>query len=274
MKSSSNSSKGEGNTKPHPSIKKKQISPAKRWCFTLNNYTEEDISSIVPVIKDLCDIYIIGKEVGEKGTPHLQGFINFKKKSRPLSIFDNQKIHWEKSKGTNEDNEEYCSKDGDVLITFGFKKKPRTIHRKDFYKWQEDISKIIEKPCAWDCRKIYWYWGSAGLGKTQFCKWCCVNLGAVVIGGSTRHILAQVQNQEAPIYIVLLSYGDEMVAYRALEQIKDGLFSSAFGCDNNKMEIRDAPHLIVIGNEPPNMDDRNFHPGKYKVREIDEHLLI
>lgn len=56
------------------------------------------------------------------------------------------------------------------------------------------------------------------------------------------------------------------------KQIKDGLFSSAFGCDNNKMEIRDAPHLIIIGNEPPNMDDRNFHPGKYIVREISEQV--
>jgi len=270
--SSSNSSKGEGNTKPLPSKKKTQISPAKRWCFTLNNYKDEDISSIVPIIKDLCDIYIIGKEIGESGTPHLQGFINFKKKSRPIGIFNNQKIHWEKSKGTNEENERYCEKDGDVLIKYGFKKKPTTINRNTFYDWQENITKIIEKPCAWDCRKIYWYWGDANLGKTQFCKWCVVNLNAVVIGGSSRHILAQVQNQEAPIYIVLLSYGDEIVSYRALEQIKDGLFSSAFGCDNNKMEIRDAPHLIIIGNEPPNMDDRNFHPGKYIVREISEQV--
>jgi hypothetical protein len=81
-------------------------------------------------------------------------------------------------------------------------------------------------------------------------------------------MLAQVQNSEAPIYIVLLSYGDEKVSYRAIEQIKDGLFTSAFGCDNNKMTVRDASHFLIIGNEPPDKDDRNFHPTKYNVKQI------
>jgi hypothetical protein len=91
---------------------------------------------------------------------------------------------------------------------------------------------------------------------------------AVVIGGANRHILAQVQNQPAPIYIILLSYGDDQISYRAVEQIKDGLFSTAFGCDNNKMEIRDAPHLLIIGNEPPDKSNRCFHPTKYNVAKI------
>lgn len=271
--SSSNSSEEGGNTKPPLNKKKKQISPAKRWCFTLNNYTEEQISSIVPALREYCECHIVAKEVGESGTPHLQGFLKFKIKRRPMSVFDIKEIHWEKCKGSDKDNEEYCSKEGEVIDKNGFKSPPKTIKRENFYLWQEKIVKIIEVPCEWDCRKIYWYYGEAGLGKTQFCKWCCVHLNAIIIGGSSKHMLAQVQNQEAPIYIVLLSYGDEMVAYRALEQIKDGLFSSAFGCDNNKMEIRDAPHLIVIGNEPPDMDDRNFHPGKYKVHKIENTVV-
>lgn len=205
--------------------------------------------------------------------------MEFKTKRRPKSVFSfTDRIIWAKANGSKEDNYNYIcdnceKKDVNLLCINGFKKKPTTIQRKDFYLWQEKIVKIIEVPCEWDCRKIYWYYGEAGLGKTQFCKWCCVHLNAIIIGGSSKHMLAQVQNQEAPIYIVLLSYGDEMVAYRALEQIKDGLFSSAFGCDNNKMEIRDAPHLIVIGNEPPDMDDRNFHPGKYKVHKIENTVV-
>ena len=59
-----------------------------------------------------------------------------------------------------------------------------------------------------------------------------------------------------------------MVSYPAIEQIKDGLFSTAFGCDNNKMEIRDAPHLLIIGNEPPDTENIFFHPTKYDVKEI------
>ena len=266
---SSTSSTGEGNTIPPPSRAKKQISPAKRWCFVLNNYTEEEISSIVPRLRQYCNTYIVGKEVGASGTPHLQGYLEFKTKKRPMSVFSfTNRINWQSAKGNKAQNYEYCSKDGDVLCSEGFPKAPTTLRREQLYAWQEELVKIFEIPCAWDCRKIYWRYGDVNIGKTQFAKYLCANHGAVVIGGQHRHILAQVQNQPAPIYIVLLSYGDDKVSLRALEQIKDGLFCTAFGCDNNKMEIRDAPHLLVIGNEPPDETDRHFHPTKMDVSSI------
>lgn len=265
---SSNSSKGGGNNILPPKDVVKQISPAKRWCFTFNNYTEDDISSIVPVFRDTCVKYIFGKEVGESGTPHLQGYCEFKTKKRPMSVFGDYKIHWSKCKGNAKSNYDYCSKESDVIVCEGFPKPPTTIKRSDFYDWQEKMACILEKPCEWNDRTIYWRAGDVNIGKTQFAKWLCVHLGAVVIGGTGKHILAQVQNSPAPIYIVLLSYGDEMVSYRALEQVKDGLFSSAFGCDNNKMEIRDAPHILIIGNELPDVNNRHFHPTKYDVSSI------
>lgn len=259
------SSGGTGNT---ISVPPKQIAPAKRWCFTLNNYTESEISSIVPLLEELCKLAIIGKEVGVCGTPHLQGYCEFKTKMRPVGVFS-KRIHWEKCRGNREDNILYCRKEGNVLLTLGdIRPIPTTISEGDFYKWQKTIVELFRIPCKWDCRKIYWRYGEANIGKTQFAKWLCVHLRAVIIGGAHRHMLAQVQNNYAPIYIILLSYGDEEVSYKAIEQIKDGLFSSHFGTDNNKMEIRDAPHILIIGNEPPNKENRNFHPGKYDVLEL------
>lgn len=162
----------------------------------------------------------------------------------------------------------YISKDEPFSWTLGFPKIPTTIKEEDFYPWQKDLVEVFKIPCKWNCRTIYWRYGGINIGKTQFSRWLCVHMGAVVIDGKNRHILAQVQNQPAPIYVILLSYGDEKISYRAIEQIKDGLFSTSFGCDNNRMEIRDAPHILIIGNEPPNRLDRNFHPDKYNVAEI------
>ena len=268
MTDSSNSSIEGGNTKLPLPTRKTQIPPAIRWCFTLNNYTEADISSIVPNINEHCRCAIVGKEVGESGTPHLQGYIEFKLKKRPISIFGLKSIHWEKAKGSKDDNYNYCSKDLNICYVKGFKLPPTTIKRSDFYPWQEAMVALFEKPCKWDDRTIYWRYGDVNIGKTQFAKWLCVHLNAVVIGGQAKHMLAQVQKQPAPIYIILLSYGDEMVSYRAIEQIKDGLFTSSFGCDNNSMEVMDAPHIIIIGNEPPDYNHKNFHPTKYDVMEI------
>lgn len=43
------------------------------WCFTLNNYTAEDVEQLSSQITGL-DYIVFGKEVGESGTPHLQGY--------------------------------------------------------------------------------------------------------------------------------------------------------------------------------------------------------
>lgn len=257
-----------GNTKTPV---KGQISPAKKWLFTLNNYSEDEVSSIVPILDKHAEMGIIAYEgYQENKTPHLQGYFELKTKNRPIGLFKNTRIHFEKAKGTKEDNVIYCSKEGRVFYKKNVRDPPRTIKREEFYLWQENLVRIFEKPCEWDCRKIYWRYGGMGIGKTQFCKWLCVHLGAVIIGGEARHMLAQVQNAKAPIYIILLAYGDEKVSYRSIEKIKDGLFTSCFGTDNNKMHIENSSHLLIIGNEEPDYDDRHFHPEKYDVEEIEK----
>ncbi len=87
--------------------------PYKRWCFTLNNPNNN--VDYFNVIKSSSNInrFVYGKEVGDQGTPHLQGYIEFTKARRITSL----KVmfptaHWESAKGNWRKNWVYCTKEG------------------------------------------------------------------------------------------------------------------------------------------------------------------
>jgi hypothetical protein len=91
----------------------KQGPLAKNWCFTINNYTEQDVACLDDIE---CQYIIYGKETGEtEQTPHLQGYIQMKKKIRLTGLKKLlPKAHWEKAKGDATSNVKYCSKEGNV----------------------------------------------------------------------------------------------------------------------------------------------------------------
>ncbi len=80
------------------------------WCFTLNNYTDAQYEQLRSVE---CKYLVVGKEVGESGTPHLQGYVYFENALR----FDTVKgrlpgePHIEAQRGSNEQAIAYCKKD-------------------------------------------------------------------------------------------------------------------------------------------------------------------
>lgn len=107
------------------------------WCFTLNNYTDDDYKQLVDLTYEYL---IIGKEQGtKKQTPHLQGFIYFKTQKSFLKMTKiNKNIHWEKQKGSNVDAIYYCMKD-EQYEEFG--KRPRQGKRSDLDIIKHDIKK-------------------------------------------------------------------------------------------------------------------------------------
>lgn len=87
----------------------------RNFCFTLNNYTNEEYDNLKKVAEE-CKWAIIGKEVGEQGTPHLQMCFVFKN-AKTLSALKaiNNRMHVEVMKGSFKSNHTYCTKDGNFL---------------------------------------------------------------------------------------------------------------------------------------------------------------
>ncbi|AEB60990.1 replication associated protein [Barbel circovirus] len=102
--------------------------PVKRWCFTLNNPTAEERRHIQQIITaDSVDFAVIGNEIGDSGTPHLQGFLNMKTKRRlgTMKKWFNARAQYEAAKGTDLQNDEYCTKGGDTYLRIGEPGKER-----------------------------------------------------------------------------------------------------------------------------------------------------
>lgn len=85
----------------------------RHWTFTLNNYTDDDVSKLQQLPSG-ARYLVYGKEVGDAGTPHLQGFISFKQVQRVQRIKDlfDGKAHIEVARNPK-CAAQYCKKDGD-----------------------------------------------------------------------------------------------------------------------------------------------------------------
>lgn len=98
------------------------MSRSRNYCITLNNpdpttketlLTENTLRGVV--------FAIVGAEVGEGGTPHLQGYVAFKnpKTLAAAKRAINLRAHLTKANGSAEQNVTYCSKEDGDPWTFG-----------------------------------------------------------------------------------------------------------------------------------------------------------
>jgi hypothetical protein len=91
---------------------------AKHYCFTINNPTDEETQTLQAIGSERPEgiLYLVyGREKGEEGTPHLQGFISFDKRRtlKWVKRLISNRAHLETARGTPKQASEYCKKDGD-----------------------------------------------------------------------------------------------------------------------------------------------------------------
>ncbi len=240
---------GLGSTKrPHAS---------KHWCFTLNNYTEDEVKDI---IGSNTKRFVFQEEIGEKGTPHLQGYIELPEKGRPMESFDNKRIHWEKTRSAKA-SIKYCSKEetrSGKIYTKGVRIPKKIKIIKDLYIWQERIVEMLKHEP--DDRTIYWYWDREGnIGKSALCKYLAVNNDALVISGSgkdMKYLVTQYEKSNGVypeiIIIDIPRTAENYISWTGIESIKNGLFASTkYECE---MVVMNSPHIVCFANFEPNMD--------------------
>lgn len=264
-----------GNTKLSSHVKQKQCNKAKNWRFTLNNYTEEEIDAIVPVFNEKCIKWLFEEEVGEKGTPHLQGFIMLKEKMRPTELKLTKRISWHIMSKSEKENITYCTKDRQKGIPGRVWKSsniniPRPLKIiEELRPWQKSLENILlEEP---DDRKIIWVWENEGnVGKSAFCKYL-INKYDALYGteGKKSDIINLVYNyvltKELMHFILdVPRENGNNISYKSLEEIKNGMIC------NTKYEtgtkLINSPHIIVFANQPPILS--KFSKDRWEIYEI------
>lgn len=257
--------KSEGNTK--------QIPPAVKWVFTLNNYKNEHLDELKALFKNSSKYYIFGFEIGENGTAHLQGYVEFKKKVRPKNLLSFNNVHWEKAKGNRLSNHTYCSKDGHYICN-GIETKPIKIIS-ELYPWQQEIYNIIEKEP--DDRLIYWVYEKQGnVGKTALLKYIAVKnpkTCLVLCGKANDMKYAIIKFYEKNGYYpsILLfnlprAFDCEYLSLAGIEEIKDGMFYC--GKYEGGMCLMNPPHVIICSNTNLNDITEDVSRGRWKIIKV------
>lgn len=228
--------------------------------------------------------FIIGKEGAEEGkTPHLQAYFHFKNSTR-FSTLKNAcpTAHWERAKGSIDQNREYCSKEGDFITNIDKK-----LTRKDLVDmvlqqyesvqwkpWQQDVLDFVAAPP--DSRTIRWIYETTGnVGKSFLAKYLACRDGTIISAGKATDVFHQlntaIESGIQPKLVILdvpRVVGD-YVSYQALEKLKDGcIFSSKY--EGGKCIFPNL-HVIAFSNQRPAVE--KMSSDRWKLYEIKDDLL-
>jgi len=164
---------------------------SRSFSFTWNNYTDESEQRLKALEhKYLC----YGKEVGDSGTPHLQGMITFSNARTLTSVIKRlEGAHVEPTK-SQYDSMVYCKKDGDIYEDGDPPQRPEDGGTQEQQRWKrarelatsgnmEEIDDDLYIRYYGTFKKIkadhmvvpeslptlnfHWWWGDSGTGKSR-----------------------------------------------------------------------------------------------------------
>lgn len=249
---------------------------SRAWCLTLNNYTTEEYEDIKKEFpNDTLTQLVLGEEIGENGTPHLQGCIRYKNArsfSSMKKLFPRANIsecrNWDASINYCKKDKKYFERNTDKNIKKITANEQYENYMKQeysdikWYPWQEEIIKIIEDKAS--KRKIYWYYDYEGnIGKSFLARFLDWKYNAIIANGKQADVfnqyasfLEEYDRQPTLAIIDVPRSNKEYLCYSTLEKLKDGVFNS--GKYEGK-KLRLIPHHLIVF--------ANFEPCKNKMSE-------
>jgi len=273
--------KGDGNTNPLPRVAVRS-NACRMWFFTWNNYDLPQFktwhrSTRIGANRGKYQKVVAQQEVGAQGTPHIQGYIEFTDKVRPMEakwLGLPEQVHWEPVRN-RQAAMDYCHKTETQAgrpYTKNFKipRELKILDEDELYEWQKDLIEELRKEP--DSRKIFWYWSpDGGKGKTTFTRYLEAMHDACKVSGSRANVQRAIANWtekqgDTPDLVILdlPKNIEDPVSYAGMEDIKNMSFVST------KFEtisiLGNHPNLVVFANHPP--DEKRMTNNRFMIKEI------
>lgn len=243
---------------------------SRTFFMTLNNPTEADRAAMDKIMTHAVEVQA-QEEVGESGTPHIQGYFRFKEAvlRRTFCAWFDSHPHVEKPLNLAA-SRNYCKKlesRDPAGRSWGLRPPPKggpppirvrdPLMGKVLHPWQAQLLEEFEEIA--DDRQITWIWSEeGGVGKTSFAKHVCTHYKAILVGGKAADAMSAIATMKEKPDIVLfdVSRASTFVSYSGMESIKNGLFFN--GKYESGMVLMNNPHVVVFA---------NFEPDRSKLSE-------
>lgn len=254
------------------------------YCYTLNNYTQEEYETILGLD---AQYQVIGKEVGAEGTKHLQGYIYF---SNPRSFNAVKKLlpraHLERTSGTPEQASAYCKKDNDFYeigtcprqgkrtdvevvreelhLGNGIRGVVRRATNLQQIKIAEAILKYEEPKRDWK-PEVIWYWGLTGTGKSRTAH---EDFEGLDFYRKTANTGKWWEGYDAHEFVLIDDMALGNYEYKNLLDLLDR-YECRVECKNGTRQFL-AKKIIITASFPPDvMFQHEDQSGKEIIRRID-----
>lgn len=164
-------------------------------CFTINNYSDEDIISMDIYLNRNCKYWVYGFEVGDNETPHIQGYLELKRQTKFATVKRAlPKAHLESRRGTAQQAADYCKKEGNFeeggeISQQGLRGDLDRVRQEALDNGMRKVTefgnlqqiKVAEKYLTYNEEgrdwkpEVFWIFGPSGCGKSRQARELCID---------------------------------------------------------------------------------------------------